>query len=134
MQLFDEQICSLRNRHFYMKYSEYHGSLLQDHFAITYGIAKNSIFNASKFFHSADGLPLDCIYDILEGVAPFSVNLLLATFIPEKKYFTLEEFNDQFRNFPFGLCQLEKQATTSSASFTSTYKTLRQSDCPRRLQ
>lgn len=110
-----------------MKHCEYLHGPLHDHFATTYGISRNSILNTSNYFHCADGLPPDCMHDILEGVAPYTIKLLLVTFIHERKYFTLEEFNDRICYFPFGPCESEKPATISSASFASSDKTLRQS-------
>lgn len=92
-----------------------------EYVATTYGISRNSILNTSNYFHCADGLPR---HDILEGVARYTIKLLLVTFIHERKYFTLEEFNDRICYFPFGPCESEKPATISSASFASSDKTL----------
>jgi hypothetical protein len=50
------------------------------------GVKFSSLLNESKFFHFAENLILDCMHDLLEGVAPFSitnVNRAFATISPE---------------------------------------------------
>ena len=117
----------LRDWHSYRRHCQYLDGPLHDHLATTYGISRNSILNTSKYFHCADGLPPDCMHDILEGILPYTVKLLLVTFIQKKHYFTLEEFNDRICYFPFGACESEKPATVSISSLISIDKTLRQS-------
>uniref|UniRef100_A0A1X7TQV0 C2H2-type domain-containing protein n=1 Tax=Amphimedon queenslandica TaxID=400682 RepID=A0A1X7TQV0_AMPQE len=124
---FREQYFLRRDRNSYKKHCQYLDGPLHDHLSTTYGISRNSILNSSKYFHCADGLPPDCMHDVLEGVLPYTVKLLLLTFIQHKHYFTLEEFNDRICYFPFGACESEKPATISSTSLMSSDKSLRQS-------
>ena len=43
--------------------------------AITYGLTHDSILNSSLFFHMTNGLPPDCMYDILEGCLQYEVKI-----------------------------------------------------------
>ena len=55
------------------------GGAMNDHIATTYGIARKSILNTSRYYHVADGLPPDCMHDVLEGVLPYKTKMLLLT-------------------------------------------------------
>ncbi|CAB4007939.1 uncharacterized protein LOC110246895 [Paramuricea clavata] len=74
-----------------------------------YGVKKPSALNASKYFHVVDGLPSDIMHDILEGVLPLHIKLMLRKFIMEEKFFTLDQFNKQLPNFPFGVCDIKNR-------------------------
>ncbi|KAF0046008.1 hypothetical protein F2P81_002537 [Scophthalmus maximus] len=45
---------------------------------------------------------VDIMHDVLEGVAPLEVKLLLRHFIYEEKLFTLEQLNDRIAGFDYG--------------------------------
>lgn len=67
-----------------------------------YGVKRQSILNGSKFFHVVDGLPSDIMHDLLEGVLPRHMKIMLKKFICEKKFFILEELNHRLSCFPYG--------------------------------
>jgi hypothetical protein len=68
-----------------------------------YGVKRQSALNDSKFFHVVDGLPSDIMHDILEGVLPRHVKIMLKKLIHEEKMFTLQELNNRISKFPYGL-------------------------------
>lgn len=48
-----------------------------------YGIKFNSPLNDLPSFHVTSGLPPDCMHDILEGVVPYEVGLILSKLLQE---------------------------------------------------
>ena len=71
-----------------------------------YGVKRQSALNNSKFFHVVDGLPSDIMHDILEGVLPRYVKMMLRKFIHGDKMFTLQELNNRISRFPYGLSDM----------------------------
>ena len=61
--------------------------------ASLYGIRYRSPFN-SESYHVVDGLPPDIMHDMLEGVIPFELTLVLRT-LTEHKCLHLEELNNK---------------------------------------
>lgn len=66
------------------------GGALDSHIATTYGVARNSILNSLSHLNVINGLPPDVMHDVLEGVLPLEVKLMLQQFISEDRLFTLE--------------------------------------------
>ena len=66
------------------------GGALDGHFATTYGVARNSILNTLQNLNVINGLPPNIMHDVMEGVLPLEVKLMLNQFINEDKLFTLE--------------------------------------------
>ena len=108
-------------------YCQQLGGHLKDHIATTYGIAHSSILNTSCYYHVADGLPPDCMHDILEGVLSYKDKMLLVAFITERHYFDLDILNGQIRSFPFCDAESSKPTCISSANLCSSDKKLKQS-------
>ena len=48
-----------------------------DHFSTTYGVNFNSILNELHYFHVTQGMVLDVMHDVLEGIAPYEVKEML---------------------------------------------------------
>ena len=98
-----------------------------EHIATTYGISKTSALNLSRYFHVADGLPPDCMHDILEGLLPYVVKMMLLRFVTECHYFHLDDLNHRISSFPFGPIESSRPSSISSVSLCSNDKTLKQS-------
>ena len=65
------------------------------------GIKFDSVFNSLDHFHVAmPGLPPCLGHDLFEGVVDFDLTLCIAYFI-DKKWFTLDLFNEKLAQFPF---------------------------------
>ena len=52
------------------------------------------------------GLPHDAMHDILEGIAPCEIKLVLSHCIASHP-FTLDEFNDRLLNFNYGYSECD---------------------------
>lgn len=74
-----------------------------------YGVKKNSALNSSKFFHAVDGLPSDIMHDILEGLLPLHVKVMLRKFIMVEQFFTLKQLNDSLSSFSVGVCDIRNK-------------------------
>lgn len=65
-----------------------------------YGIKKNSPFN-TDFFHVTQGLPPDIAHDLLEGVVPYELGLILAS-LATAHVISIDYINKQIENWPYG--------------------------------
>lgn len=78
----------------------------------TYGIHFNSPFNSGNF-HVVGGLPPDIMHDLLEGVVPYELALVLKALI-SKKFIQLDKINHKIATFKYGpLDKLDKPVTIS---------------------
>lgn len=75
------------------------GSLTKETSTI-YGITHNSPLNELSNFHVVDQLPQDVMHILLEGVVPYELALMLASFI-DQKYLVVELFNDRITCFAY---------------------------------
>ena len=73
---------------------------LHEHFAITFGIAHDSILNSSRYFHVTEGLIPDVMHDVLEGVVPYETKELLKHLINEH-IITFAELSSAIESFPY---------------------------------
>uniref|UniRef100_A0A1X7VWZ9 Uncharacterized protein n=1 Tax=Amphimedon queenslandica TaxID=400682 RepID=A0A1X7VWZ9_AMPQE len=96
---------ALRTQETYTYYCSFLSGPLCDDASTTYGILRKSILNESKYFHVADGLVPDIMYDILEGCAPYIVKELVKYLISER-IVTLQELNDDITAQMWCLCRL----------------------------
>lgn len=81
------------------------------------GIKYASLLNASRYFHFAENLNFDAMHDFLEGVAPFSIKLILhalATIFPELGV-DADFLNQRIENFQ---CSFYDLSNKPSAKFT----------------
>ena len=99
------------------------GSASKEH-----GINRNSILNQLTHFHVCDGSLLpDIMHDLLEGVLQYEAKLMLQTFVNDKKYFTLEEFNSRLENLELGYTESKNRPTLiSHKTFNSESNSLKQ--------
>ena len=89
------------------------------HYSKTYGINRRSSLLNIKFYSIfGGGLPHDAMHDILEGVAPLEIKLLLSKCIKDG-LITLEEFNDRLMNFNYGYTVSDKPVPILSRALQS---------------
>lgn len=62
-----------------------------------------------QYFHVTESINVDIMHDILEGVAPLEVKLMLRHFIYEEKLITLEQLNDRILSFSVWIWKYNKQ-------------------------
>ena len=78
------------------------------HYSKTYGINRqSSLLDIMGYSMFGGGLPHDAMHDILEGLTPLEIKLLLKEFISQK-LFSLQEYNSRLLNFNFGYSDTDK--------------------------
>ncbi len=92
---FDDDKTELRNKENYQLH------VAQENPSAT-GVKGDSCLNSLKYFHITENVCVDVMHDILEGVAPLEVKLMLQHFIYVEKLFTLEQLNDKITSFDYG--------------------------------
>jgi hypothetical protein len=69
-----------------------------------------------QYNHPSETDTCDVMHDLLEGVAPYEVNLLLKTLILTRKYFSLKDFNRMLTCFNYGSIMQSSKPTEISLS------------------
>ena len=72
------------------------------------GIKHGCIFNSLNFFHCIEQSVPDCMHDVLEGIIPFEMSLILQTLI-DKKYLHLSDINEAIRSFHYSLSDINSK-------------------------
>ncbi|KAJ8018667.1 hypothetical protein HOLleu_43234 [Holothuria leucospilota] len=67
------------------------------------GVKKACILNNLRYFHTTTNYNFDIMHDMLEGVCPFEVKLLLNYCIYVEHYISLEELNRRLKSFAYQL-------------------------------
>ena len=70
---------------------------------------RGSILNSLRFFHVTSNTAPDIMHDLLEGVIPMEVKLVLHRFIYEDHFFTLHDINVLMSSHNFGHCDNNKK-------------------------
>ncbi|KAJ8037515.1 hypothetical protein HOLleu_18345 [Holothuria leucospilota] len=65
---------------------------------------RTTCLNELRHFHCATNYNLDVMHDMLEGVCPFEVKLLLHYFIYDAQFVSLETVNQRIKAFNYGFC------------------------------
>ena len=82
---------------------------LCEHYSKTYGINRRSaLLDIPNFSMFNGGLAHDIMHDILEGVAPLEVSLVLRHCIIYEKFITLEDYNYRLTHFDFNYTEVSK--------------------------
>lgn len=66
------------------------------------GIKRSCLLNTLQYFHTAENVTVDVMHDILEGVVPCELKLILFSLIYCRKYFALELLNARLASFDYG--------------------------------
>ena len=97
------------------------------HYSKTYGInMKSGLLDVNYFSMFGGGLPHDAMHDILEGIAPLEIKLLLRHFVTSK-LFSLRDFNSKLVNFNYGYMESDKPIPILSQVLNSQDKSIRSS-------
>ena len=100
---------------------------LRDHYSKTYGVnRRSSLLGITNFNMFGGGLPHDAINDVLEGVAPLEIKLLLVHCITAG-FFTLNYYNTRLVNFNYGYTESDKPTPITNKSLQSSSKSIRSS-------
>lgn len=73
---------------------------IENKLSTVYGIKFMSPLNKIPEFHVARGLPPDVMHDLLEGIVPFELSLILKKLISDN-FFTLDYFNHRIINLKY---------------------------------
>lgn len=80
------------------------------------GVKNVSILKELKYYHPAKNDTGDIMHDILEGVGPLEIKLILHNFIYVQRLFDLVLWNDQLRHFPYGPTLSDKKPSLLTES------------------
>ena len=96
-----------------------------DFFSTTYGVNRQSLLNSLQHYHVCDmGLPPDIMHDVLEGVIPYTMKLLLKHVINEARLLTLQQLNSCLSDFSYGYIEAsDKPSLITPTVFHSNDKT-----------
>ena len=86
--------------------AELEQSVLRSEISKNYGINRKSILENIPNFSVAQNLPHDIMHDLLEGVIPYELKLMLSYFVTECRYFTLSQLNERLANYEFGYTEI----------------------------
>ena len=78
------------------------------------GIKRGCVLNNLKHFHVTDNLVVDAMHDILEGIAPFEVALILVE-LNNAKYLTVEDLNMVITFFNYSTADKNSRPPTLTA-------------------
>ena len=78
------------------------------------GIKRSCLLNDLQYFHIAENVTVDPMHDLLEGVVPFELKLILYFFIFDRKYFSLELLNARLASFDYGCIDRRNKPTALS--------------------
>lgn len=70
-----------------------------------YGINRQSLLDDLPYFSVVNNMPHDVMHDMLEGVIPYELKLVIQNFI-SKSYFSLETLNHRLKAFDFGYSEI----------------------------
>ena len=79
------------------------------------GLKRDSVLNNLSFYHVSDNVAGDIMHDVLEGVGPYEVKLVLNSLI-EQKHLTLEKLNHRITSFDYGFCDKGNKPSVISKS------------------
>lgn len=80
----------------------YEEDVLADNLSET-GINHSCVFNIIPSFHATSNLAVDIMHDMYEGVCHYNLSYILKYLINEKKFFSLDTFNEKKKIFDYGV-------------------------------
>ena len=92
------------------------------------GVNRGTILDELEHFNSIENYTPDVMHDILEGICPYELKLVLHHFIISQGLFTLDSLNDRIRSFNYGRGETSsKPVQISKKSIHSKEGTIKQS-------
>ncbi|KAJ8018461.1 hypothetical protein HOLleu_43537 [Holothuria leucospilota] len=82
----------------------------------TTGVKGKSILNELRYFHVVTNYNFDIMHDMLEGVCPFEVKLILRQVILEEHLISLEDLNGRITAFSYSFTDKKNKPTVISLS------------------
>ena len=100
---------------------KYHCSLLtgvlRETDSVTYGINYESVLNQLDDFDVGNGqLPQDVMHILLEGVLPYTIKVMLQSFVCKNHFFTIEYVNQKISSFKFSRSESKSKPSQISSN------------------
>ena len=90
---------------------------LCEHYSKTYGINRRCILLDILYFNMfKGGLPCDIMHDVMEGVAPLEMSLVLRHCVVTEKYVSLDDYNYRLTHFDYEYTEISKPPPINSRS------------------
>ncbi|XP_065204550.1 uncharacterized protein LOC135834551 [Planococcus citri] len=93
----------------------------QNDFMTQTGVRNDSPLNKSKFFHIANNKVFDPMHDILCGIAPMILKLVVKYFVYEAHLFTLDHLNAMISSFHYGILEIKNKPSANFIESTIRY-------------
>jgi len=98
----------LSEEHCVIRTADVHSSHLEavnidKSFSKTYGVKSRCVFESLAYFSVTESLPPDVMHDVLEGLCPINIQLVLQSLIQQKRL-TVATFNEKLDLFVFSKC------------------------------
>lgn len=91
------------------------------------GLKRDSVMNNLISYHVTQNVAPDIMHDILEGVGPYEVKLVLNSLV-EQKHLTLDKLNNRITSFDYGFCDKgNKPSLISKTDLRNLDKSMHQS-------
>lgn len=78
------------------------------------GVRSQCLLNSLRCFHCTTNHNLDVMHDLLEGVCPYEVKLILHQFIFNDHFISLRELNQRLKAFQYGFTDRKNKPTALS--------------------
>jgi len=119
---FNSEAYELRNTATHEKHLQRVREDIAGHFSKIYGINERTSLMDVKYFSIFEyRLPHDMMHDLLEGLVPHEIKLMVL-YYTSNHFFTLQEFNERLINFNFGYSEKDKPLPILSAVLRSDKK------------
>lgn len=93
-----------------------------------YGLKYQSSFNSLRYFHTSTMLPPDAMHDLLEGIVPIELGLILDVLI-QKRYVTLSQLNNTIKKSKYGLYDSANKPIEISQAYSKGIKMIASRVC-----
>jgi hypothetical protein len=77
------------------------------------GIKRSCILNDLAYFHSTEQSTVDCMHDVLEGIIPYEVGLILQSLI-DMQLFSIDNINDAIIHFNYSHSDMNSKPSVLS--------------------
>lgn len=99
---------------------ESHCNAISESSSIVYGIKERSCLNDLQYFKLNNGMSVDIMHDILEGVGQRELKLFIK-FLTDNKFITLENLNDRIYSYDYGVLDIKDKPSRLSPDKTGHY-------------
>lgn len=88
--------------------------------SVVYGIKERSCLNDLQYFKLNNGMSVDIMHDVLEGVGQLELKLFIK-FLTENKFITLENLNDRIYSYDYGVLDIKDKPSRLCPDKTGHY-------------